>query len=515
MKRVLCSVFSILLIFSLMVTTLSLNVSAASVSSSGGNYEVGQKVKVSISYKGDAALYAVEVTAGYNSSVLRLDSVSGVPASDVQSSNGTVKFIDDNFSPNSKTSSYTLNFTAVAAGNSNVSISAVGSDGDAEFPASTTAKIAVVAKKPSANANLSSIKLSSGALSPAFNANTTSYTATVKYSVDKITVTGAVADGKSTYTGGGTFDLKVGDNERVLTVTAEDGTKKTYTVNIKRMTEQETADAEAAEREANPTLVVIEGKDYTITNDFGGMTIPTGFTVGKATRKETELTVLNDEHGEYTLYWLVDNAGENGAFYTRDENDIFKRVSYIRSNGKMYIVEKPDIVVEYIDKYVKADRVIDGAEVVAYNFVDEALKDFCIVRCYVGGQRAYYRFDSAEGTMQRAIEFEQMLKQPEAEPDTDTNTQSTNSVLNFANMSKTGKAVLLIVALTAVIFIIIAVLVIIKITSPKDDDFEEEFIPFENDDFVLSDFSEDEFEDEFEDEDEDEFEDEDDNASVE
>lgn len=495
MRKMFNKITSIFIIAVVIASLFSYNVSAATATIGGtGEFEVGKTFNVTVRFNADANLYAVEADVSYNSSVLRLNSVSGA---DFNVGNGSVKIVDDDFSATSpsKTSSYTLSFTAVAAGNSNISVSILGG-GEAESKATASAAVSVVAKKPSANANLSSIKLSNGSLSPAFNANTTSYTATVKYSVDKITVTGAVADGKSTYTGGGTFDLKVGDNERVLTVTAEDGTKKTYTVNVKRMTEQETADAEAAERAANPTLVTIDGMDYTITNDFGGMTIPTGFKVGTATRKEAKLTVLNDEQGEYTLYWLVDNNGENGAFYTRDENDIFKRVSYIRSNGKMYIVEKPDIVVEYIDKYVKSDRTIDGADVLVYNFVDEAFKDFCIVRCYVNGTRGYYRFDSVEGTMQRAIEFEQMLKQSETEPGTNNDAQSTNGVFNFANMSKTGKAVLLMVALTAVIFIIIAMLVIIKITSPKDDDFEDEFIPFENDDFVLNDFSDDEFEDE-------------------
>ena len=199
---------------------------------------VGKSFSVTVKFNADATLYAVEADISYNSSVLRLNSVSGA---DYNVANGTVKIVDDGFTATkpSKSSSYTLNFTAIAAGNSNISATVLGG-GEASSKATGTAAISVITPKPSSNANLASIKLSNGSLSPAFNSNTTTYNVTVKYGIDSINITGSVADGGATYAGGGTFALQVGDNQRVLTVTAADGTKKSYTINIKRMTEQET-----------------------------------------------------------------------------------------------------------------------------------------------------------------------------------------------------------------------------------------------------------------------------------
>lgn len=489
MKKTFRFLLSFIIVVALTVTMFVFNVSAASATISGaGEYEVGKTFSVTIKFNADATLYAVEADVSYNSSVLKLNGVSGA---DYNAGNGTIKIVDDGFSATkpSNTSSYTLNFTAIAAGNSNISVSLLGG-GDAESKASASVAVTVVTPKPSSNANLTSIRLSNGSLSPSFNANTTNYNATVKYGVDSITITGTVADGGATYTGGGTFGLEVGNNQRVLTVTAADGTKKTYTINIKRMSEQETLDAEQAAREADPLLVIIDDKDYTIVNDFEGITIPAGFTQGTAERKESEIAVLNDEHGEYQLFWLVDENGENGAFYTRDENDVFSRIVYIFANGKMYIVEEPDIEGYVPEAYVKSTRAIDGMDVKVYNFANEELNDFCIIKCYVGGTRAYYRFDSLEGTMQRASEFDTAVKEANAEPDV---TEQNIGVMSwFTNMSKTGKAVFLIIVFAAVLLIAVAVVLIIKIVSQQNDDYQDDFVYNVNDGFILNDFADDE-----------------------
>ena len=480
-------ILAIIAIFSLLVSMLVVNVSAAaSVTTGGGEYTVGQSVSIPVKIKSDAPIMTAQIKISYNSSVLTLKGVTGA---EYTTGNGSINIVDDNFSTATKdvtTGSYTLNFTAAAAGNSNITVSVSIADKNlSKSTNSASAAVTVVTPKPSSNANLSSIKLSSGSLSPAFNPNTTNYTATVRYDVDSINITGSVADGKSTYVGGGTFALNIGDNSRVLTVTAQDGTKKSYTINIKRMTEQETLDAEQAERDADPLLVVIDGVDYTIVNDFTNITIPAGYTQGTTTRKDTEIAVLNDEHGEYTLYWLTDANGENGAFYTCDENDKFTRVNCIRANGKLYIIEQPDL--ENIpDDYVLADRVIDGKDIEAYAYIDESLKEFYVVKCYVDGARAYYRFDSVEGTMQRAVEFDLAVKNANTIP---LEEQNTGMFAWFTNMNTTGKAVFMIIVLVAVILIVVAILLIVKIASVRNDDFEEEFMSIANNDFILNDFA--------------------------
>ncbi|MEF3306771.1 cadherin-like beta sandwich domain-containing protein [Paenibacillus sp. GYB003] len=107
-----------------------------------------------------------------------------------------------------------------------------------------TYTVTVTRAAASSNADLNNLTLSDGTLAPAFNGGTTSYSATVANSVYSLTVTPTTADPNATVTVNGTpvasgmpsqaISLNVGNNEVTVTVTAQDGTKKTYTIVITR-----------------------------------------------------------------------------------------------------------------------------------------------------------------------------------------------------------------------------------------------------------------------------------------
>lgn len=102
-----------------------------------------------------------------------------------------------------------------------------------------------VASTISSNANLSSLTLSAGTLTPSFASGTTSYTASVANTVSSITVTPTSADVNSVIRVNGTIvtsgsasspiSLNVGLNSITVLVTAQDGTTtKTYTIDVTR-----------------------------------------------------------------------------------------------------------------------------------------------------------------------------------------------------------------------------------------------------------------------------------------
>ncbi len=490
MKKIIRLLITSLVIVAIFVNLIVFNVSAAAnVTVGGGEYNVGQSVSIIIKISNDTPIMTAQVNVSYDPSVLTLKDVSGA---EYTTGSGSINIVDDNFSTATKdvtTGSYTLTFTAVAAGSSNISASVSIADKNlSKSTTSASSKVNVVTPKPSSNANLASIRLSSGSLSPAFNANTTSYDATVKFSVESVTISASVADGGASVVGAGTINLNIGDNSRVLTVTAADGSKKSYTINIKRMTEQETADAEQAERDANPLLVIIDGADYTIVNNLEGIAIPAGFTQGTATRKESEITVLNDDAGKYQLCWLVDTNGENGAFYSRDEEDNFTKLVYVNTNGKMYIVEDLGDYGTMPQGFILSKCSIDGTEIDAITYEDESLKEFYVLNCYVSGTTGYYRFDTVEGTLQRAADFDAALVKTNTEAPTE---EKNGAFAWFTNMNKTGKIVFLIIVLAAVILIAVAVILIVKIASSKNDGYEEDFVSIADNDFILNDFAED------------------------
>lgn len=89
----------------------------------------------------------------------------------------------------------------------------------------------------SSNANLRSLTVSSGTLSPKFNANTVNYSVSVAESVSSIKIGASLADTKSSFVNGygpRTVNLNYGTNSIQIRVKSEIGSVRTYTINVNR-----------------------------------------------------------------------------------------------------------------------------------------------------------------------------------------------------------------------------------------------------------------------------------------
>lgn len=97
-----------------------------------------------------------------------------------------------------------------------------------------TYKLNITRTKSSDN-TLSSITVSEGNLSPAFNQNTTSYTVNVGGSVDSIDIEATLSDSRAKILSGtGTHNLNVGNNTITITVESESGAKQNYVITVIR-----------------------------------------------------------------------------------------------------------------------------------------------------------------------------------------------------------------------------------------------------------------------------------------
>ena len=92
----------------------------------------------------------------------------------------------------------------------------------------------------SSDAALSALTVTGAAITPAFNAETLAYTASVANSVTSVTIDATANDSKATVSGAiGEQTLSVGANTFTVTVTAEDSaTVKNYTITITRAAQQ-------------------------------------------------------------------------------------------------------------------------------------------------------------------------------------------------------------------------------------------------------------------------------------
>ncbi len=220
MKRIKL-IISILATLILLGFIHSYQVYAASASLSAGNtsVNVGQSVTLTITIKG--ASWGVNLSGA----------VSG----------GYSDTTDD---AEDDTKIYTTTFTPTEEGTYKINLSGTVTGAADSKATSVNDSVTITAKNPSSssavssNANLKNLGITPNDFK-GFKANTTTYNVTVPYDVEAVTVYAQAQDSKASVSGTGKKKLKEGSNSLQVVVTAEDGNKKTYTINVVRTSDAE------------------------------------------------------------------------------------------------------------------------------------------------------------------------------------------------------------------------------------------------------------------------------------
>ena len=282
-----------------------------SVSAGQGSVSVGKTVAFSITVPSGSEAWTYSVSWSGN---LTLESGDTAPMG---------------FEGDSRTNQ--LVFRANSTGTGTVSISAgsyciAGVDYDASGSASVTI---VAADKPddsepapaptpsgggsstgnnpgvslSSNSALSSLTVSAGTLTPAFDPAVTEYTLSLPQGTEKLTLTATPSDSNATVQGDGELTLQEGENTLPLVVTAENGDTKTYTVTAKV--------AQA------PTLFLdYNGQRLGVVKDVSQVTPPAGFAPAEPiTYSGDTLPIWTDVSGKRTLVYLMDEKTSAQGFY--------------------------------------------------------------------------------------------------------------------------------------------------------------------------------------------------------
>ncbi|MBR1416802.1 MAG: cadherin-like beta sandwich domain-containing protein [Bacilli bacterium] len=121
---------------------------------------------------------------------------------------------------------------------------------------------------------LKSLEVTNYSLDPEFNADNTSYVLEVDNSVTSIDLTAIANDEKATVNISGNTDLKEGINNVNVTVTAEDGSQRVYTVKVIRKSSNNQAPAVDNSKSSENRLskVIISNADITPTFDANNTT---------------------------------------------------------------------------------------------------------------------------------------------------------------------------------------------------------------------------------------------------
>lgn len=473
MKKLVKKILPLLLIISLMLSIFSISAYAAgsSISLSKGTLAIGETFTVTARFSASQAMYGLEGFVTYDPSVIQYVS-GGAECNKI--TDGKVKIVK----PLEGTTSYstTLNFKSLTAGVSSISVEQTTYvAGDTEEPmAGSTAKVTVTNPSTAAsnNANLKSLKVSSGTLTPAFSKDVTSYSVTIPNDKTELLLSVAVEHPKATYIVEGSKTMKVGANRRVVVVTAENGAQKRYTVNITRLDAGGQAPIETVDPATDNKLEVIVGeKTLYVEENFSSDLVPDGFKVDTYVYKEKEVPCVTDDN--VVMLYLSNPETSVSEFYVvKDGGNEFIRLIILNVGGVDYYI-LPFEDEKAPEGYTEVMMTIEDEEIPAYKSEDAELADFVIFYAKgPSGEIGFYRYDTVEKTMQRAVGL-MFVSVPEEEKETDA------SIMDIIkNLSTNG--IIVIVCVVGVILLLLAAIIvlIVKIaTAGREEVLDDEDDP--------------------------------------
>lgn len=471
MKKVLKTTV-LLVTVCIMLSVFAINAFAAGTSSiafSKNELNIGDTLTVTVRYNATEGMYAVEGFVKYDPKVFEF--VTGDNSN--STAPGVVKIV---LSSTGKTNiSENIQFKAIAAGKGSFTVSDsvyVAENEQKITDSSASIQVKDASASKSSNANLSYLRLSAGTLSPNFSANTTNYNVTVPNSVTEVLLYIAAEDKNAKTDVEGSKTMKVGANKRVVKVTAEDGTVKTYTLNITRLAADVTSSEQTSSSEpAEPTeteKIIVDGEEKYIAENFSQELIYEGFALTTYNYNDKEYPAITD--GGTTLIYLVNEKGENGAFYRIDKQSNITKFKYIMVGKNMYQLLTPDED-DMKDDYIVTKVTIDGEEFDAYQRMSEANEEFVFFFAKCKDNTGLYRYDTVEKTMQRADGMTVTVSNDASQKNDDDSNK--NLLENFNNFTLNGKIVAITIVVILLLLLAAIIIIIVKLCSSQKEDDED------------------------------------------
>lgn len=473
MKKAIIRISTVLAIACLLLSTIVITASAAtsSIAFSSNNPKVNDKVTVTVTLNCGEKAYSLGCSVEYNQKVLRFE--NGDDA------NGSAGVINIAGVSNGNFKSFKLNFTAIASGQSAIKVydaKYVGQNLVETTVPGSSAVMTVTDAAKSANANLKSLTVSSGTLTPAFDPNKTAYTVEVGRSVEECKVYAATQDPNAKVTIEGDAKLQEGKNTRTVTVTAPSGAQKKYTVTITRLTTDKVDGEEFDGDSEEPYNVTVGGQNYIVATDISNVRIPKGFSASTMEYNGVTVAAAQDVGGNYILLYLK-KEGENtlAPFVLGGDGATLKRLDYFDTGKNIYIYADIPTEMGIPSGYYTTTVTIDGVIVPAIAKENTKYDDFSYIYCYYDNQYCMYRYDEQQHTIQRYPEIV-FSASAGPMPEKDSFFKRFNSLDANAKIVVIGLVLLVICLILLVIFFAIR---LARVNSEYADEDEDEDLDFE------------------------------------
>ena len=241
MKKRLSMIFAALLLLSALCCVTASAASANATLTGPGTVRAGDTITLTFNLSG-SNIYGASGTLSYDSNQLTLTGTTQKIGNGwaVEFNGNNFVAYDNNLAKpiNSSTALFTATFKvkSLSTGTA-VKVSYTGvtaSDGNADASVGTVSYSATIAAPLSTDNALKTLTVSNAPISPAFSAGTTSYTAEVPFEVSKLNVSATANDSKAKVSVNSPTLIPDGTTKVTVTVTAENGRAKTYTISVKR-----------------------------------------------------------------------------------------------------------------------------------------------------------------------------------------------------------------------------------------------------------------------------------------
>lgn len=292
---------------------------------------VGNKVTITVTLSSNVGIGSWQMQLDYDKNYLQLTSSSA-------ENGGTVMANSTTSGISKKT--YTFTFKTLKTGSTNVSVSsylAYAFDDLSQISLTSSSKsISIITQAEleasySKDNNLKSLSVEGFDISPEFNKDTLEYSITVPEDTKTIKINASVEDSTASITGTGEFEVTQGSNTFLIVVKAQNGSEKTYTLNVSVI-------------DSNPIEVTVNDIDYTVVKVRENLPLASNYQEYSVIINDIEIPAYKSEVTSIVLVGLKDSSGniklfiydeESKEYSTYNEIGINKLTIYLKDTNKV------------------------------------------------------------------------------------------------------------------------------------------------------------------------------------
>ena len=460
---------------------------------------VGDTVSIDVSISASSGIGGATIYVSYDPSILALSGSSS------NSGTAMVSFMDES---TASSQSKTITFKIIGAGTSSLNVIGDSKVIDIDMQACSISKSSgsVTASAPasySSDNTLSSLQISPGVLSPAFSPDVTTYTTSVGADCASLTVSAVPNDSKATVSVSGKR-MDPGFNTTTITVTAENGSKRTYTIKTTKETNSASnennqatgSDSSNGSTDNNNDIpdvqdpnseaiqepnITVDNAEYKIVSANDEHPLPDGYTPTEYDYNGTKVSAGVGIDTGVTIVYLesTDGKGESGYYVYDSVRKTFSQFVEVSQPQFTYcILAIDEASMELPEGYDVGRTVINGKEVDA--LLDRTGNYALFYGVSSTGETGWFRYNVNDGTIQGYAGYNMADEQV-----INTNTKTADSDKAFNTVSSYIFVILAVLAVVIIALIVVVIALSIKLSKSKkafvgamdgyeDEDIDEE-----------------------------------------